>query len=619
MEAARDALERGRSALEDQHLTDAERSFARARSLFIEAGGEARNPVLRAIALLPIVGRMPDVTVALADAGERAAEAAVLVTASVVQRGGVGALAPRGGRFPIETYGAVAARVSEASSLTAAAVSEVAATSTWFLPGMISDARAEALTQLRRADETVREARDVLVALPRFLGGSGARRYLIGAQNPAELRGTGGLIGSYAIMTIDDGRPTISPFRPIRALERTTPPTVPLEDPDYRRTFGPFIGEGVWRAYNMTPDAPSASRIMVAAYRAATGVDLDGVILVDPFAVAALLEATGPVFSPELDLTLTAETYVPLVTNEAYSLFATPNERKATLGTASSRVLEAFIEGDDVDTTAALRSLIAASGGGHVRLFSTDPVVQDAFVRARLAGAFHPDVGGGFIAVIVNNVGGNKLDFYADRSVAVDVTLLADHASRTDVAVSIRNGAPTAGPPPYVIGPCCGDPPIAGFEAGEAHDLVYTFCGPPCVISSAATAPASTGRQAGSYLGAPFLREAIELRSRTSADLTYAVRSTEAWSGDEYSGRYRLTVQDQPTLRPTTLSVVVRPPPGMRIDDLPDGWSLARDGSAAWSGPIDDVAVFDVTFSRSLAWRTWNKFLDFFTEPTWQL
>ena len=45
----------------------------------------------------------------------------------------------------------------------------------------------------------------ILDGLPSFLGADGPRRYLFGASNPAELRGTGGLIGAYAILTMDRG------------------------------------------------------------------------------------------------------------------------------------------------------------------------------------------------------------------------------------------------------------------------------------------------------------------------------------------------------------------------------------------------------------------------------
>ena len=47
---------------------------------------------------------------------------------------------------------------------------------------------------------------DVSERLPAILGWDGPRRYLVLTQDPAELRPSGGLIGSYAIIAFDRGR-----------------------------------------------------------------------------------------------------------------------------------------------------------------------------------------------------------------------------------------------------------------------------------------------------------------------------------------------------------------------------------------------------------------------------
>ena len=51
-----------------------------------------------------------------------------------------------------------------------------------------------------------------------------------------------------------------------------------------------------------------------------TGDRLDGVILADPFAEAALLQATGPVSIPGYDIEIDADNVVPFTTNEAFAV-----------------------------------------------------------------------------------------------------------------------------------------------------------------------------------------------------------------------------------------------------------------------------------------------------------
>src|SRR5205823_1159284 len=73
-------------------------------------------------------------------------------------------------------------------------------------------------TELGRVLPPIRAADGLLRVLPQFAGATGTSRYFLAAENPAELRGTGGLISSYAILTISNGKISISPFHDIHEL-----------------------------------------------------------------------------------------------------------------------------------------------------------------------------------------------------------------------------------------------------------------------------------------------------------------------------------------------------------------------------------------------------------------
>ena len=70
---------------------------------------------------------------------------------------------------------------------------------------------------------------------------------------------------------------------------------------------------------------------------------LDGVILADPFAEAALLEATGPVQLPGYDVEIDADNVVAFTTNEAYSLLTDSVQRKEVLGDVARAAFERFV------------------------------------------------------------------------------------------------------------------------------------------------------------------------------------------------------------------------------------------------------------------------------------
>jgi hypothetical protein len=68
---------------------------------------------------------------------------------------------------------------------------------------------------------------------------------------------------------------------------------------DYASNYERFRSGGrFWTAINVMPDFPSVSREILGAYEEATGERLDGVIVADPFALAALLKSTEPIDLP---------------------------------------------------------------------------------------------------------------------------------------------------------------------------------------------------------------------------------------------------------------------------------------------------------------------------------
>ena len=81
----------------------------------------------------------------------------------------------------------------------------------------VRDAMRARIDALRPAPRRVRRPR--ARACPSILGWDAPRRYLVLTQNPAELRPTGGYIGSYGIVTFDKGRITERMFQDVFLLD----------------------------------------------------------------------------------------------------------------------------------------------------------------------------------------------------------------------------------------------------------------------------------------------------------------------------------------------------------------------------------------------------------------
>jgi hypothetical protein len=601
--AARAAAEEGRTALLSGDASQARDAFARSRSSFDEGKDRLGNPLTRLAALVPVLGRTPDSLAIGAEAGALVAHAGELVAGAVAGLpDGPAALAPRDGVIPLAPLRGLATPLDRASDLVARADEVLRDLPRAWVPGVVADPLNEMAAEVSTARGAARAAAAMVRSLPEFLGAEGERRYFVGAQNPAEARGTGGLIGEYSILTVEGGRLELSSFRDIGELENAEPSDVDPSSDAYRELYARYGASAEWLNVNMSPDVPSAATAVERLYEHVTGVQLDGTILADPQAFARLLEVSGPVDVPQTDVTLDAASVVPFMTNEAYSLFPDSTARKRVLGAVADQVLGRFLMGEATsDPAGSLRALTEAAGRGHLLFHSTDREVQSAFEEAGVAGEL-VDAPGDFLAVALNNAGGNKLDFYAGRTVRYAVTLLPDGRAHAALRLDLRNEAPSTGQPSYVIGPH----PLTDAAPGESllNAAVYRAPG------SRLTAFRRDGKPEGVSLSGveaahPVTLHGVRIPSGGIQRLEYEWVLPDAWRRDGGEGTYRVTFQGQPTIRPTRLEVLVRAPEGTGIARASSGMRVAG-LTASWRGEVGDLNTFEVELSRPLLDRLWH-------------
>jgi hypothetical protein len=607
---ARADLLTGREALISGDVTSAERAFGRAQESFAGARGDMGNPAVRVISWLPLLGRTPDAVTSIAEAGELVAQAGLeLARSGEGLPGQVSALAPRDGRIPLEPMRQLAPGLIRAADLLGRADEIMSDSPDRWIPGPVGDPRYEFEYQVAEAHRIVDGAAELARTLPVFLGGEGRRRYLVGAQNPAELRGTGGFIGAYTIMEVNDGRVRLGTFRSIRVLTPSRVENVEPPNRDYARIYDPWGGAGLMHSANMTPDFPSAAVAIERLYEAVEGQQLDGVIAADPEALSLLMGVTGSAEVPGLGVTLNSGNLVPFVTNEAYGRFDDNDTRKRVLGDVADVVLTRFLSGSAREEPAAAgRAAAQAAADGHLLLHSTDPRVQEAFERARVSGGV-AELGGDYLNVVVNNIGVNKVDYYVDRSVRYEVGLLPEGAAEAVATVRFHNGAPRQGEPAYVLGR-----PDDISARGESVQLTSVYCARSCALQDFRRDGRREALSPAAELGHPMGRAVSGIASGGTEELQWGWRLERAWEGTTGYGTYRLVFQGQPTIRPTRLEVVVRAPDGMAITRTNPDMDVDG-GTAIWRGTPGDLQTIEVEFARSLPGRIWHAVLDFLNQP----
>ena len=123
-----------------------------------------------------------------------------------------------------------------------------------------------------------------------MLGSEGVRNYLVVFQNPAEARATGGIFGSYAILTADKGKFTIDNQASASRTLDDLRPAARDQLPTRRRSTASLIGQRP-QDVNFTPDFPTAAQRFIQMYQLKNpGQDVDGVLAIDPVALSYMLE-----------------------------------------------------------------------------------------------------------------------------------------------------------------------------------------------------------------------------------------------------------------------------------------------------------------------------------------
>lgn len=165
------------------------------------------------------------------------------------------------------------------------------------------DAAISDLVSLREASGDI----DHLLSL--FLQVAGfkeSKTYLVLLQNSAELRPTGGFIGSVAVASFSDGRLTNLDVEDVYTfdgqLKGHVDPPGPVRD---------LLGQEHWylRDSNWDPDFLEAGSRAAWFYEKETGTNVDGVVAINSSFITRILAATGPVDVPDYNDRITADNF----------------------------------------------------------------------------------------------------------------------------------------------------------------------------------------------------------------------------------------------------------------------------------------------------------------------
>jgi hypothetical protein len=433
----------------------------------------------------------------------------------------------------------------------------------------------------------------VSARLPAILGWDAPKRYLVLTQDPAELRPTGGYIGSFGIVAFDKGRITERHFQDVFQLDLPwTYPFVrpPQELADY--LLGP---KQPWQLAdaNWSPDFPTSAQEAIRLYANESGdTNIDGVLAITTYSIDELLKVTGPVNLPSYGLTIApGETTIKLLQAIWGAAAGGSTNRKAVLGPFADQVLAAVLGLPPTKWGQLLGAAETFRQGRLLEAWFRDPADQALVAGTGFDGAVRADPGDYLYPVDSNVAPTSKLSAVTTRSLDLAVQIDAVGNARNTLAVSWQNEIETAAGAPYRALPLVGTSRILGmyFRAlvPERSRVESVSGGSEVPLSNPAVVEDEAGRTAiGTYLRVP----------PGTTRLIYTWTSPYAADTDGSGGTYQLTIQKQPGLLPGPLALTITVPAGFHIADASPGLTV-RGATATLSTTFDQDLVVQIHYT----------------------
>ena len=398
------------------------------------------------------------------------------------------------------------------------------------------------LTQITGLDFTSIQSEITTLARlsPILLGDNKPKQYLVAFQNTAEARGTGGILGAYALIEINNGDIKILKTGSNAALQSNK--EIPIKMPDeFMRIYGK--NPAIWQNSNLSPHFPYGAQIWMASWQKQYGGKLDGVIGIDPTAISYILKATGDVKLASGE-EITADNVVDKTLSQAYKKYEKDNDARKQYLVDIMNATFAKLMANQFNKVKMAQAVKRAIIENRLLVYTTDKDAQAQIEKIRVGGALQT-VANNEYRVVIQNIDASKLDYYLDRSVKVESTECKVNKQAL-VTVTVTNTVQNANDlPDYVLTRADKGKP-ADLKTGQHRFKVFIY-GP--VDAKLGTVSRSTP---GVELGGGGVERK---RPIYITDVDLAPNQSETVTANFTGGIGKITYVDQPLVRKTILQI----------------------------------------------------------------
>jgi len=277
--------------------------------------------------------------------------------------------------------------------------------------------------------EILLKSENLVTVLPKILGVGGIKTYLILFQNNMELRPTGGFIGSYGVVRLENGRlvnfEVFDVYQADGQLKGHIEPPVKLKE---------HLGEATWylRDSNWDPDFPVSARRAEWFLDKETQVSTDGTLAINLEVVKKLLGALGEVEVPDYREKINAGNVFQKA--EYYSELGTfpgSTQKKDFLASLTKEIFEKIKQAKTNALLNVAGAFLTSLDQKEMMLYFDDPEIESTIANLGWEGSirdYQPTMMGDsiftdYLFINETNVGINKANYYIQRKIDQQVTI----------------------------------------------------------------------------------------------------------------------------------------------------------------------------------------------------
>lgn len=272
-------------------------------------------------------------------------------------------------------------------------------------------------------------------AIQEIFGGQGLRRYLLIFQNPAELRPTGGFMGSFALLDIKDGNivnidiPAGGSYDLQGQLTEYITPPAPLLLSNKRWEF---------QDANWFPDFPASAQKILWFYRHSRNLTADGVISINANVINRLLSIIGPISEENRNVVISKDNALSTIQNIVeYGMEKKENKPKQILSDLAPLFIDNFKKMKAQAILPMLTNLQEALQQKEIQSYFTDENTENTMKEFGWSGEIlKTNADQDYLFVVNTNIQGQKSDARIKQTVSHQAVVQLDGTILDSVVIS---------------------------------------------------------------------------------------------------------------------------------------------------------------------------------------